>query len=72
LAASKAHPAVNPAFVVKDWGKGAARVKINGKPAQCGRDLRFGHRNRLEGADLVLWMNATWVAPATISISQSD
>jgi len=56
LAASDKSPVVNPAFVVTGWGESGAKLKINGKPVRRGRDFRLGHRHRLEGSDLVVWI----------------
>jgi hypothetical protein len=43
---------VNPAFVVKDWGKAPVTLEIDGKPRARGPGFRVGY----EGADLVLWL----------------
>jgi hypothetical protein len=54
--ASESSPAVNPAFVIKNWGEGKAEVKIDGEAVQRGKDFRFGHVLNSEGADLVIWL----------------
>jgi hypothetical protein len=55
LAASAESPVVNPAFVIKNWGKADAVLKIDGKRIKRGKNFRFGHRHRLEGSDLIVW-----------------
>lgn len=56
LAASAAAPLFNPAIVIRGWGDRAARLSINGKPVEWGRTARMGHEERLEGTDLVIWI----------------
>ncbi|MHC4069075.1 MAG: LamG domain-containing protein [Planctomycetota bacterium] len=54
--ASESSPVVNPAFVVKGWGKTDCALKINGKTIKRGKDFRFGHVRNSEGTDLVIWV----------------
>ena len=56
LAASAAAPLFNPAIVIRGWGDRAARLSINGKPVVWGRTARMGHEERLDGTDLVIWI----------------
>jgi hypothetical protein len=56
LAASAKSSVVNPAFVIKNWGKADAVLKIDGKKIKRGKKFRFGHRHRLEGSDLIVWV----------------
>jgi len=56
ISASEDSPLVNPAFVIKNWGENDIELKLNGKTLKCGEDYRRGHRYRLEGTDLILWM----------------
>jgi hypothetical protein len=69
LAASDKSPVVNPAFVVKDWGEGGARLKINGENVRRRRNFRLGHNHRLEGSDLVVWIKAKSTKSITLSLS---
>lgn len=52
---SSASPIVNPAFVVKGWGKNEVIVKINGKPAASGMDFRYGFCKTTTASNLILW-----------------
>ena len=56
LMASEGSPVVNPAFVVKGWGQSGAKLRVNDKPVRRGGNFRLGHRHRLEGSDLVVWI----------------
>jgi len=47
---------VNPAFVVKNWGKREAVLTVNGKELKPGKDFRFGYEEDQAGADLILWL----------------
>jgi len=69
LAASDKSPVVNPAFVVKDWGEGGARLKINGENVRRRRNFRLGHNHRIEGSDLVVWIKRESAEPITVSLS---
>lgn len=68
LAASDASPVVNPAFVILDWGSAPARVRWQGAAREPGPACRLGYRNRPEGTDLVLWLEATATNPATLEV----
>lgn len=69
VAAAKDSPIVNPAFVVKNWGKAPVELKVNGKTIQQGKDYRFGHCLTLEGCDLIVWLKLEETKPVEISIS---
>jgi len=59
---------VNPAFAIKNWGEADALLKVNDKSIKCGKDFRFGHRHRLEGTDLIVWLKMESVKPVEIVI----
>jgi len=67
--ASEESPAVNPAFVIKNWGDGEVRIVLDGKPTAPGKDLRFGYVQRLEGTDLVVWVQTQAVKPLRIELT---
>jgi len=69
LAASDKTPVVNPAFVLKNWGESGAMLKINGKKTECGKDFRLGHRHRVDGSDLIIWVRAESTQPMQILLS---
>ena len=68
IIASEKSPVVNPAFVIKNWGTADAVLKINGKNISRGKDFRFGHRHRLEGSDLIVWIKVESTEPIKISL----
>ncbi len=47
---------VNPAFVVKDWGKKGVQVNVDGKTIEPGKSLRIGYEKTHAGTDLILWL----------------
>ena len=64
LAANEDAPLVNPALIVRQWS-GGARVLIDGKPGG-----RIGQIARLEGADLVIWLELQSVRAVRIQIDR--
>ncbi|MHC4355511.1 MAG: hypothetical protein ACYS0H_22655, partial [Planctomycetota bacterium] len=72
IAASDQSPVVDPAFVVKNWGYGDAALQVNGRTIEQSRDFRVGHRERLDGTDLIVWFRFETTEPATIMIMPAD
>ena len=68
LAAGKASPVVNPAFVIKDWGTSGASLRVNGNLLARGRDLRFGHHRTVGSSNLIVWFKLESTVPLQISI----
>ena len=58
LAGNSKSPVLNPAFIVKHWGNANVRLTLEGKPVPRGKGFRFGHRQTLEGTDLIVWIEA--------------
>ena len=56
LAGSDGSPVVNPAFVVRGWGEGAGRVRVDGEEVARGEKLRLVHRYGLKETDLIIWL----------------
>ena len=67
--ASDSTPLVNPAILIKNWGDAEARLTLDGKPMAVGKELRFGHAQRLEGADLVVWIQTRSTKPLRIRVT---
>ena len=65
--ASVESPLVNPAFVIKNWGEADALLKIDGKKIKHGKSFRYGHRNTLEGNDLIVWIKKESMKPTQVS-----
>jgi hypothetical protein len=72
IAANPDSPAMNPALVVRDWGKKGASLEMNGKNIPSGESFRFGHRNRMEGTDLIVWIHTTSTKPLHITLKPSE
>jgi hypothetical protein len=68
LAASESSPAVNPAFVVKNWGPASASLRINGKKIERGKNFCTGLHHTLEGTDLIVWIKTESTEPVRISL----
>ena len=63
LRATAESPVVNPALIVRNWN-GGARVLVNGEPQG-----RIGQVFRLEGTDLVVWLELEATRPLRIQIN---
>jgi hypothetical protein len=55
VSASDRSPAVNPAFVIKNWGDAPAEVRIDGATPSNGK-VRIGLVHHLDGTDLIVWI----------------
>ena len=71
LQAGKESPVVNPAFVVKNWGDTQVKLKLNGKEIPHGKTFRFGYERRLDGTDLVLWIQYETEQPVNIELQSN-
>lgn len=69
LNATTDSPIVNPALVIKGWGKKDAELKINGRTIKRGKDFRFGHCRTSEGLDLIVWLKVQSTKLMEISLS---
>ncbi len=56
IEASNESPAINPAFVISDWGLKNVELELNGEKIERGKNFRFGKIDKLDGADLVVWI----------------
>lgn len=71
IKASEGSPMVNPAIVVKNWGDREISLALNGTEAKQGKDYRCGFEKKLNGCDLVVWVNVTEEEPVQFEIAQS-
>lgn len=60
---------VNPAFVIKNWGKSGVLLRINSKPVQEGESFRVGYEDTPTGTDLVMWLKMKTSDTVHFSIS---
>jgi hypothetical protein len=61
---------VNPAFVIRDWGRGPVEIEIDGEAAVPGKDDRFGYDRRAGGSDPALWFKMQSKEPMRIKINR--
>jgi hypothetical protein len=68
ISASKESPLLNPAIMVRNWGKQKAEISINGKLIPPGKDCKQGSISRAEGDDLIIWLRLESEKSTRISI----
>ncbi|MBP6943571.1 MAG: hypothetical protein KBB79_01660 [Candidatus Omnitrophica bacterium] len=56
--------AVNPVFIIKNWGKYPVSVRMNGKNLKEDSDFRYA----IEGEDAVIWVKAKFTTIASFAI----
>ncbi|MBI4581638.1 MAG: LamG domain-containing protein [Planctomycetes bacterium] len=71
VAAGEESPLVNLAMVVKDWGRSGVTIRLNHAPVAVGEDFAFGYRERMEGADLIVWIRTAATAPVHVELTPS-
>ncbi len=72
LEASDASPIVDPAIVIRNWGEGNVRLAIDGKLAPWGKDFRMGYVHRLNGTDLVIWIQRQSTRPLHVQLTPTS
>ncbi|WP_197171995.1 LamG domain-containing protein [Novipirellula aureliae] len=65
LGGSKESPVLNPAFSIKNWHAAGARILVNGKVHD---NYRAGINRKLEGNDLVVFVDIHELVPVNITI----
>lgn len=68
LAASKDSPLINPALIIKNWGRRLATLSLDGKPIQPGKDCRQGIRRTPRGEDLIVWIRLNKQKPVSLKL----
>jgi hypothetical protein len=46
----------NPAIVIEGWGETGVSLRVDDREIPRGKDFRFGYRETLEGANLIVWL----------------
>jgi len=62
----------NPAFVIKNWGRGGAEVTFNGEQLVAGEGCRIGHEESGGASNLVVWINRRSNKSAKITIAPTQ
>lgn len=68
IAANEKAPLVNLALVIKNWGEAGATARLDQVPVEAGEDFAVGHRDRMEGTDLIVWIRTTSTTPVHIEL----
>lgn len=71
IQASKESPLLNPAFIIRNWGKQKAEIKINGRAFPEGKNFRQGIVSTPEGDDLIIWLRLGSEQRTEISVRTS-
>lgn len=68
LSAEKNSPLVNPAFVIKGWGKNKVKLKIDDKEIEKGANFKVGFVSSEKGINLILWLKLESSKPVKMSL----
>jgi hypothetical protein len=68
LVASEQSPLINPALIIKNWGRKDAELFVNGTKMQRGADFRLALIPTLTGSDLVVWIKYQSTNPVSVGI----
>ena len=68
IQANPEQPLSNLCLVIKDWGETGVQVLIDGKRQETGKGLRLGNIRKMEGSDLVVWIETKSSRPINIEI----
>ena len=69
IEASTESPIRNLAIVVNDWGVRDATLRLNDQPMPQGKQFRQGHRRRIDGTDLIVWIEHQSDEPVEIELT---
>ena len=64
--ATKDSPIYNIPLVIKNWGYSDAELEIDGQKIRQDKDFRLGHRDLVEGSNLIVWIKLQTTKPVTI------
>jgi hypothetical protein len=59
---------VNPAIVVKNWGRDPVQLAIDDEPVVLGKNFRVGYEETASGVDLVMWLRFESTEPVNVSL----
>jgi hypothetical protein len=72
IRADKGSPLLNPAFMVRNWGKQKAQLTIDGRKIPAGKNYRQGIVSRPDGEDLVIWLRLENDKPMSFKLEPDD
>lgn len=67
--ANEESPVVNPAFIIPDWGMKQIALEIDGSEINRGQKFRFGKSDKLDGSDLVIWIEKSTTEAITLKFT---
>jgi hypothetical protein len=68
ILASEESPVANLCFVIKGWVEAGASVMINGHVQKEDEKIRLGKINKIDGSDLLVWIEKQSIIPVNIEI----
>jgi hypothetical protein len=68
--ASAESPIINPAFVIKNWGKANVTLTMNEMPLKKSEDYRIGYHQTFKGYDLIIWLEKQSDSSVNIQLEQ--
>jgi hypothetical protein len=68
IQAGKDSPLLNPAIIVRNWGKQHAKIRINGQNIAEGKNFRQGIVSNPDSDDLIIWLRLDSEKPTEVSI----
>ena len=69
IAATASSPIDNLVLIIADWGEHDARLMFDGQSVPRGETFRFGHRRRIDGTDLIVFVARQVRAETRIALS---
>ena len=60
---------INPAIIVRGWGKAPVALETDGKPIKRGKKFRVGYEKTDDRTDLILWIKTKSSEPVQILLS---
>jgi hypothetical protein len=67
--ASQESPLLNPAIIIKNWGRQSATLTLDGERILPGADFRQGIRRGAFGEDLIIWVRLNEQRPVKMTIT---
>ena len=68
IQAGKDSPLLNPAIIVRNWGKQHAKIRINWQNIAEGKNFRQGIVSNPDSDDLIIWLRLDSEKPTEVSI----
>ncbi len=68
LHASNDSPLINPTFIIKNWGEDETNIQLNNVTLANGKDFYSGFSSRMEGTNLIVWMEMESRKSVTVKI----